>query len=144
MAAMAEEGASGLPEPGELSSGSAPTRFDRRRTDRDATRRTHLANERTYLAWWRSGLTAYAVSVGVGRVVPELADTARWPYAIAGVGFALLGTFFVGYGAHRQRAVEESLTRGEFSPPDRTVLVVLATTGIALGLLTLVLVLVRG
>jgi putative membrane protein len=24
---------------------------------RDATRRTQLANERTYLAWWRTGLT---------------------------------------------------------------------------------------
>src|SRR4249920_3427477 len=39
----------------------------------DATRRTHLANERTQLAWWRTGLTALAVALGVGRVVPELA-----------------------------------------------------------------------
>ena len=27
----------------------------------DASRRTYLAGERTYLAWWRSGLTALAV-----------------------------------------------------------------------------------
>jgi putative membrane protein len=117
---------------------------DRRVTDRDATRRTHLANERTYLAWWRSGLTAFAVSVGVGRVVPELTDVRRWPYALAGVGFAILGTFFIAYGAHRQRAVEESLARGEFSPPDRVVLLALGAMGVALGLLTLALVLLSG
>ncbi len=38
----------------------------------DATRRTRLAAERTYLAWRRSALAAFAVSVGVGKVVPEL------------------------------------------------------------------------
>ena len=29
----------------------------------DATRRTRLAGERTYLAWWRSALAAFAVSL---------------------------------------------------------------------------------
>ena len=38
----------------------------------DATRRTHLANERTYLAWWRSGLTCLAVAFGTGKLVPSL------------------------------------------------------------------------
>jgi uncharacterized membrane protein YidH (DUF202 family) len=38
----------------------------------DATRRTRLAGERTYLAWWRSALAAFAVSLGVGKIVPEL------------------------------------------------------------------------
>ena len=49
----------------------------------DATRRTRLANERTYLAWWRSGLTALAVSFGAGRIVPELSGGANEPEAIA-------------------------------------------------------------
>ena len=38
----------------------------------DATRRTRLASERTYLAWWRTALAAFAVSLGVGKIVPEL------------------------------------------------------------------------
>ena len=47
----------------------------------DATRRTLLASERSELAWWRTGLTALAVALGVGRVVPELNRSAvRWPY----------------------------------------------------------------
>jgi uncharacterized membrane protein YidH (DUF202 family) len=46
----------------------------------DATRRTHLASERTELAWWRTGLAALAVAVGVGRVVPGLDRGAtHWP-----------------------------------------------------------------
>jgi putative membrane protein len=44
---------------------------------RDATRRTRLANERTYLAWWRTGLTALAVSFGAGRLLPELSNGAN-------------------------------------------------------------------
>jgi putative membrane protein len=40
----------------------------------DATRRTRLANERTYLAWWRTGLTALAVGIGIGRIVPGVSD----------------------------------------------------------------------
>lgn len=30
-------------------------------------RRTHLANERTYMARWRTGLTAFAVVLGAGK-----------------------------------------------------------------------------
>jgi len=40
----------------------------------DALRRTRLANERTYLAWWRTGLTAFAVGLGAGKLVPELSS----------------------------------------------------------------------
>jgi putative membrane protein len=59
----------------------------------DATRRTRLATERTELAWWRTGLTALAVALGVGRVVPELGHGgARWPYVVADVGFAIWGS----------------------------------------------------
>ena len=56
----------------------------------DASRRTYLAGERTQLAWWRTGLAALAVAIGVGRVVPELDNSVtRWPYVIAGLGSAL-------------------------------------------------------
>ena len=52
---------------------------------------TRLANKRTYLAWWRTGLTAFVVSLGTGKLVPALTDETRWPYVVVGVGFALLG-----------------------------------------------------
>jgi putative membrane protein len=110
----------------------------------DATRRTRLANERTYLAWWRSGLTAFAVGVGFGKLVPSLTDVQRWPYAVAGVGFALVGTVFIGYGSYRQRAVDRALDRGEFSRPDPRLLTAFTAFGVGLGLLTLVLVVISG
>src|SRR5919197_1261427 len=84
----------------------------------DATRRTRLANERTYLAWWRTGLTAFAVSLGVGKLVPALTDATRWPYVVVGVGFALLGVAFVAYGFRRQRLVDRAVARGKYVRPD--------------------------
>jgi uncharacterized membrane protein YidH (DUF202 family) len=41
-------------------------------SDIDVTRRTHLAAERTCLAWWRTGIATIAAAVGVGGVVPAL------------------------------------------------------------------------
>ena len=107
----------------------------------DATRRTHLANERTYLAWWRTGVTALAASVAVGRVVPSLTHQARWPYAVVGAGFALLGIVALGYGFQRQRKVREALKTGEFAHPSEGVLLALTLWGVVLACLLLVIVL---
>ncbi|MGE5408614.1 MAG: YidH family protein [Syntrophothermus sp.] len=108
----------------------------------DATRRTHLANERTQLAWWRTGMTALAVAIGVGRVVPELAGTVdTGPYVVTGVGFALWGIVAIVYGTSRQMAVERALKRGEFLPTPRWPVAILTLSGLALGLLTALLIL---
>ncbi len=108
----------------------------------DATRRTRLASERTELAWWRTGLTALAVALGVGRVVPELnRGGLRWPYVVAGVGFALWGIMAIGYGSSRRIGVEAALAEGRFHTPPQWVLRVLTGSGMALGLLTAVLIL---
>lgn len=107
----------------------------------DATRRTHLANERTFLAWWRTGLTALAASVGVGRVVPSLTHQHRWPYAIVGVGFALIGIAAIAYGFRRAREVRDAVRRGEFVQPRDEVLTAITLGAVLLGVL-LVLVIV--
>jgi putative membrane protein len=106
----------------------------------DATRRTRLANERTYLAWWRTGLTAIAVSLAAGKVVPQLAKThSKWPYELIGAGFALIGMACIAYALIRERQVESALLRGEFAPPDRAWTLVMTVGGVLLGLFTLVL-----
>jgi putative membrane protein len=108
----------------------------------DATRRTRLANERTELAWWRTGLTALAVALAVGRVVPELNNSpTRWPYVGVGACFGLYGLAVFAYGNHRRRAVEQALDEGRF--PDATPYAhgILAAAGVILGLLTVALVL---
>jgi putative membrane protein len=108
----------------------------------DATRRTYLAGERTQLAWWRTGLTALAVALGVGRVVPELSGNgARWPYVIAGVGFALWGIFAIAYGTANREAMMRALREGRFHDGPTWPLRTLSVAGIGLGLLTALLIL---
>ena len=109
--------------------------------DLDATRRTRLANERTYLAWWRGGLTSIAVALGVGALLPELSDGRRWPFAVLGTGFGILAILFIAYGVHRFRAVERALDQGDFAPLDVRVAAALAALGVVLALLTIVAVL---
>lgn len=109
----------------------------------DATRRTRLANERTYLAWWRTGLTSLAVSLGTGKLVPALTDGPKWPYVVVGVGFALLGVTFIAYGFARQRAVERAIARSEYVGPDERLIAVLTLIGVLMGLALLTIVLVE-
>ena len=107
---------------------------------RDATRRTRLANERTYLAWWRTALTTLAVSFGAGRLVPELSGGANWPFELIGVAFAAMGVVFASYGYLRYREVERALDRGDYAGlPDRAA-VLFAVAGAALGVATIVVV----
>ena len=102
---------------------------------RDATRRTWLAVERTELAWWRTGLTTLAVAIGIGRVVPELADDSlAWPYEALGVAFAVYAFALFIYGSRRAIAVERALREGTDLPPPSLADRVLLVTGAALCL----------
>lgn len=108
----------------------------------DASRRTYLATERTQLAWWRTGMTALAVALGVGRVVPELSGTAAtWPYVIAGVGFALWGICAIAFGTAEREAIDKALREGQFHEGPAWPLRTLTVAGIGLGLLTALLIL---
>ncbi|MGE0068110.1 MAG: YidH family protein [Solirubrobacterales bacterium] len=105
-------------------------------------RRTRLAGERTQLAWWRTGLAALAVALGVGRVVPELDPTAtKWPYAVAGVGFAIWGIAALAFGTLQRTEVEHAIDHDEVREPRTWPLLALTLLGIALGLLTALLIL---
>ena len=107
---------------------------------RDATRRTRLANERTYLAWWRTGLTALAVSFGAGRLLPELSNGPNWPFEVVGIAFAAVGIVFMTYGYIRHKEVEAALDRGDSeSLPNRAAFALGAVGGL-LGVATLLLV----
>ncbi len=100
----------------------------------DATRRTYLASERTYLAWVRSGLTALALSIGIGRLVPELSSGASWPLEVIGAGFGLVGIVILGYGLIRERALRAALERGEYAYFGGGAAAGLAVAGMVLGL----------
>jgi putative membrane protein len=107
---------------------------------RDATRRTRLANERTYLAWWRTGLTALAVSFGAGRLLPELSHGPNWPFELVGIAFAVVGIAFMAFGYVRHRDVETALDRGDYAGLEDRAAFILAAVGTVLGVGTVLLV----
>lgn len=111
----------------------------------DLTRRTLLANERTYLAWWRTGLTALTVALASARLVPELTNVHhRWPYTLIGAGFAVLGVLCVGYADRRRRAVDRAVRAGTFADPEALMLRILTYGGCLLGLAMLVVIVTDG
>jgi putative membrane protein len=109
----------------------------------DATRRTRLANERTYLAWWRTGLTALAVSFAAGRLLPELSHGPNWPFELVGIAFAAVGIVFMTYGYVRHRDVEAALDRGDYDRLPGQAALVIAAAGAVLGLATILLVVIN-
>jgi putative membrane protein len=82
----------------------------------DQARRTSMAAERTWLAWWRSALAASVGALGVGRLAPEVLHVAAWPYVLLGCGYASLAIGLLLTGAQRQRELERALSSGEHRP----------------------------
>jgi putative membrane protein len=113
-----------------------PRRFDE---DGDASRRTWLASERTVLAWLRTGLTATAVALAVGKVVPDLRDGGRnWPFVVLGVGYAVLGVLIVAYGLWRGREVDRAIQEGRWVTLDDRAMRLVGGLSIVLGLMTVI------
>jgi putative membrane protein len=108
----------------------------------DATRRTRLAGERTSLAWWRTGLTAFAVSLGAGRLVPAIAGGPQLLYSLVGIVFALLGLMLIGYGRRRGREVDEAVSEGGFRRADQRVMASIEALAGLGGLLLIALILI--
>ena len=105
--------------------------------DADVTRRTRLAAERTWLAWWRSGIAAATAAVGVGGVVPSLVDGARTPYVVLGAGYAVLAAVIFIAAALRQRQVERALDDERYARLGERVVLALTVVAAVLALGTL-------
>ena len=109
----------------------------------DVTHRTLLAAERTWLAWWRSGIAASTAAVAVGGVVPELVEGGRTAYVLLGVGYAGLATAVFALAALRRRQVQRALERGEFEGVSEPGVLALTLVAMLLSLATLVVIIVQ-
>jgi putative membrane protein len=106
----------------------------------DASRRTSLAAERTWLAWWRTGLGASAVAVGVGRILPGLAGGVRWPLKLLGLGYGALAVAVLVIGGMRQTRIADALRSGSYDQLSSRLVWWLTVSAAALALATLIVV----
>lgn len=78
--------------------------------DRLAFERNHLANERTFAAWLRTGLSVAAGGIAVGHLVPAPERESGLALTL-GAAFVLVGIVLIGYGARHFTKVSEELGR---------------------------------
>ena len=106
----------------------------------DVWQRTSMAAERTWLAWWRTALAATAGALAIGRLAPEVLDTAPWPYIVLGCGYAGLAVALLVFGALRQRRLERAVVEGEHVPLPFRLVASFTIAGVVLAIVTVVLV----
>jgi inner membrane protein YidH len=106
----------------------------------DVWQRTSMAAERTWLAWWRTALAATAGALAIGRLAPEVLDTAPWPYVILGCCYAGLAIALLVFGALRQRRLERAVVDGEHVPLPFRLVAGFTVAGVLLAIFTVVLV----
>src|SRR4051812_22471761 len=100
----------------------------------DQARRTSMAAERTWLAWWRTSLAASAGALAVGRVAPQVLDVATWPYIFLGCLYALLALGLLLAGARRQTELERAMRAGDHRPLSFPTVAVFTVGGVVLAL----------
>ena len=104
-----------------------------------------MAAERTWLAWWRTALGATAGALAVGRFAPQLLllYVAPWPYILLGCGYASLAVGLSIVGAQRQRELEHALRTGGHAPLRFRTVALFTVGGVALAVMTVVLVIAQ-
>eukprot|EP00439_Symbiodinium_sp_Y106_P048773 s4217_g6.t1 len=90
-----------------------------------STARDHLANERTFLAWLRTGLSLVGAGFGIIKLLPDVSSNFV-------MGFALItvGVFVLLYSAARYFDVMQSLEQGEFSVDIGGIVLVVVAAGL--------------
>lgn len=115
----------------------------RGRADPDSRARTHLANERTFLAWLRTGLNL----IVLGMAVVQFVDVEIVPgvplIALFGSGLVGSGILVTALSVARYQRGREQIDQGTFHAAGGTIVAAAALVGAA-GLLALGLVLLLG
>ena len=103
--------------------------------------RTQLAHERTYLAWWRTGLAGIAAGFAIGRVLPEVVGGTNWPYVALGTALAASGLAAMVYGIVHYQELQSALREDREPRTGDAFVLTLAAVGIAVGAVSVLLVL---
>ena len=103
--------------------------------------RMRLVYERTYLAWWRTGLAGIAAGFAVGRVLPEIVGGTNWPYIALGTLLAASGLAAMVYGIVHYRELQAALREDREPHTGEGFVLALAAVGIVVGAASVLLVL---
>jgi len=103
------------------------------------SRRTVLAAERTWLAWFRTGIGVSAAAIGVGAVLPKLTDSSSWGFVALGAGYAALAVAMFVEGWRRQRDIYKAIAVNDDVPTGIHAIAALTVSGGVLALATLAL-----
>ncbi len=124
-----------------MSAGSARPRTSERGgiSDPDSRARTHLANERTFLAWLRTGLSLIALGLVAARLLPvDLLPGLPLGHIFSAL-LVLSGTLMVIFGAVRYARAHREIDAADYDPAVWPILLVGALVSI-LGILAVPLV----
>jgi len=84
-------------------------------TDPDSRARTHLANERTFLAWFRTGVTLIALGIAVAQFLgPDEGES--FPALVLGVAVVVGGIGLLLIGRWRYIGSRAQIDAGDFRP----------------------------
>jgi putative membrane protein len=102
------------------------------------SRRTYFAEERTVLAWWRTGISSAAVALAVGGLLPHVAHVSRARFVALGAGYGALALFLVIGGNFRAGASNRALGHDSYAAFSGTVITIATCYISVLVLLTVV------
>lgn len=89
-------------------------------TDPDSRARTHLANERTFLAWFRTGVTLIALGIAVAQFLgPDAGES--FPALLLGVAVVVGGIALLLMGRWRYIGSRTQIDAGDFRPASLSV-----------------------
>jgi putative membrane protein len=103
---------------------SAPTMPGK--ADPDSRARTHLANERTFLAWLRTGLSLMALGFAASQFIPNPTPGRIDLSAVLAVVLTVSGLGLTGFGGWRFRKARDEIDAGRYLPSTGMVVVSVA------------------
>ena len=107
--------------------------------DADSRARTHLANERTFLAWFRTGLTLVALGVAAAQLLSVTTPPGVEPVPWFSSLVILIGIVLVAVGLWRYVRGSVRIKEERFQPA-RLSVVVSSIVALAAGILAIALV----
>ncbi|MBJ7347406.1 MAG: DUF202 domain-containing protein [Thermoleophilaceae bacterium] len=104
----------------------------------ESVRRTELAAERTWLAWWRTGIATTATAIAIGGVLPRLVEGSRELYVALGSGYAIMAIALFIAAYKRQTTVISSIGHERTVNVNPRVVLGFTVSAVALAIATIV------